>query len=429
MHPPTRAAVTVLALALAGCTTPAAGGSATTATPDADVALELPTAPEDDRVDTGRPVFSDPTRITNPLFPIADLDSGLLLGNGDANLLRVETTLLPDTRTIAWDGQEVETLASQYLAYEDGRLAEVAIDWYAQADDGSVWYFGEDVWNYDDGVVADTEGTWLAGREGPPGMIMPADPEVGDVYRPENAPGVVFEEVTVRDVAADGAVTVEELHMDGVREDKVFAPGYGEFRTGRAGDLEDLAVGVPTDALDGAPPASLTELTAGAGAVFDAAVADDWPAAAAGLDELETAWDAHRGGTKVPALLRAQMERALAALRGDALVPAVAGHNRSGAAKTALDVAQAALDLELRHRPPHEVDRDRFDLWSRQLLVDVGDAEAGAVAGDVAVLERLRDRFPRDEGIDAVLEDLRAAADEEDLATVAERAPDLVDQR
>ena len=28
-------------------------------------------------------------------------------------------------------------------------------------------------------------------------MIMPADPQVGDVYRPENMPGFVFEEVVV----------------------------------------------------------------------------------------------------------------------------------------------------------------------------------------------------------------------------------------
>ena len=33
-------------------------------------------------------------------------------------------------------------------------------------------------------------------------MIMPADPRVGDVYRPENIPGLVFEEVTVKETAA-----------------------------------------------------------------------------------------------------------------------------------------------------------------------------------------------------------------------------------
>jgi hypothetical protein len=86
----------------------------------------------------------------------------------------------------------------QYVAYSGGRILEVALDWYAQADDGSVWYFGEDVFNYEDGVVADTHGTWLAGRDGPPGMIMPANPAGDQVYRPENIPGLVFEEVTVK---------------------------------------------------------------------------------------------------------------------------------------------------------------------------------------------------------------------------------------
>ncbi len=52
---------------------------------------------------------------------------------------------------------------------------------YAQADDGSVWYFGEDVFDFRDGAIVVTEGTWLAGRDGPAAMIMPADPQVGDV--------------------------------------------------------------------------------------------------------------------------------------------------------------------------------------------------------------------------------------------------------
>jgi hypothetical protein len=69
----------------------------------------------------------------------------VLLGHVDGKPFRSETTLLHDTERIAWDGQVVETLVSQYVAYLDGRLEEVARDRYAQADDGSVWYFGEDV--------------------------------------------------------------------------------------------------------------------------------------------------------------------------------------------------------------------------------------------------------------------------------------------
>jgi len=41
----------------------------------------------------------------------------------------------------------------------DGRIQEVAIDRYAQADDGSVWYFGEDYSAFEEGKVTDTEGT------------------------------------------------------------------------------------------------------------------------------------------------------------------------------------------------------------------------------------------------------------------------------
>ena len=152
-------------------------------------------------------------------------------------------------------GQPVETLVSQYVAYLDGRIEEVALDHYAQADDGSVWYFGEDVFDYSDGAIVDTEGTWLAGKDGPAAMIMPADPKVGDVYRAENIPGVVFEEVRVKDVdktaqgprgPVAGAMVARELHVDGTRDDKAFAPGYGEFFTGAGGDVEAMALAVRT---------------------------------------------------------------------------------------------------------------------------------------------------------------------------------------
>ena len=80
-------------------------------------------------------------------------------GQVDDKPFRTEVTLLPDTRPIPWRGKSVDTAIFQYVAYLDGRIHEVAMDSYAQADDGSVWYFAEDVSNYEDGKVADTEGT------------------------------------------------------------------------------------------------------------------------------------------------------------------------------------------------------------------------------------------------------------------------------
>ena len=161
----------------------------------------LPVAPDAERVDLVAPPFSNPTSVTNPLFPISRLDSVVLNGRVDGKTFRTETTLVPETRVIEWSpGQCVRTLVSQYVAYLDGRIQEVALDFYAQADDGSVWYFGEDVYNYKRGAVADTSGTWLAGKEGPAAMIMPANPRLGDVHRPENVPGLVWEEVEVTEV-------------------------------------------------------------------------------------------------------------------------------------------------------------------------------------------------------------------------------------
>ncbi|MEX2237997.1 MAG: hypothetical protein WEB00_10725 [Dehalococcoidia bacterium] len=411
--------------------------------PTADAAEEpdaLPTRPESERVDTEEPSFSNPTDVTNPLFPISDLHSVVLLGNVDGHLLRVETTFLPGTKIIDLDGTEVETLESQYVAFLDGRIEEVALDWYAQADDGAVWYLGEDVFNYEDGAVADTEGTWLAGRDGPAAMIMPADPQAGDVYRPENIPDIVFEEVTVMSIgdtvdgpqgSVEGAIVAEELHMDGSYEEKIFAPGYGEFSSGIGGDLEALAIAVPTDALSEPTPAELETLFSGAIAIFEAALADDTESVSATLDEMEAAWADFRDAGDVPELLAVQMDHALAALRGDAIFPAAEANNASGAAKAAIDVAMATLDLQLRHRLPAEIDLARFDLWTRQVIIDATGDEPSHIAGDVTVLEWIWDRFAHtvDDAaaadIEAHLEELRTAADDEDVEAAAEAAAGL----
>ena len=236
-------ALSILAACGAGTTT-----AATTTT--------VPAATDEHRVDLETPVFSHPTEITNPLFPM--LTHVVQLGDDAGEALRVEVTLSPTTKTIEWEGNAVEVVVSEFTGYLDGKLAETATDYFAQADDGSVWYFGEDVTNYEkDGTVKDHEGTWLAGKDGPPGMIMPADPKVGDVFRPENIPDLVFEEVTVLETGltvdgpsgpVDGAVKVRERLMDGTTEDKVYAPGYGEFRAETEDEFYEVKLALPTDA-------------------------------------------------------------------------------------------------------------------------------------------------------------------------------------
>jgi hypothetical protein len=364
--------------------------------PQPAVPTGLPVAPATKRVDLARPTFSDPTTITNPLFPVPEGSSNLLLGTVDDQAFRTEVTVLADPRIIEWDGQLVATLVSQYTAYLGGRIHEVAYDFYAQADDGSVWYFGEDVFNFKNGAIADTHGTWIAGKDGPAAMIMPADPRVGDVYRPENIPGFVFEEVTVKSVGqelqgplgpADGGIVVEELHMDGNLEDKTFAPGYGEFYTSGGGDTEALAMAVPTDAASGPVPAELETLAVGALEVFAAAGSADWAAASAAVERMTAAWEAH-STSEVPAMVEPLMTRSL-----EGLSRAVAARDVPGARQAAIDTARWSLDLQLRHRLASEIDMARFDLWLAQLQVDAAAGDVAAVNGDFFTLDYIRDRI------------------------------------
>jgi hypothetical protein len=67
----------------------------------------------------------------------------------------------------------------------DGELVERTLDWFAQDRDGNVWYLGEDTTAYKNGRPS-SAGSWEAGVDGAlPGIIMKADPKVGDAYRQE----------------------------------------------------------------------------------------------------------------------------------------------------------------------------------------------------------------------------------------------------
>jgi hypothetical protein len=359
---------------------------------------ELPLAPENKRLDLELPPFSNPTEITNPLFPISALESVVFSGRVDDKPFHTETTLLPETRVIEWaPGEYVETQASQYFAYLDGRIEEVATDYYAQADDGSVWYFGEQVFDYDErGLVDSTEGSWLAGKHGPPEMIMPSDPQVGDVHRAENIPAIAFEELTIIEVGqtmpgptgpVEGIMVASELHDDGTTSEKVFAPGYGEFFSAHQGDIEAMALAVPADTAGAPAPPELETMSTASGSVLDAVEDEGWAAASASADEVERAWMAYRQG-EVPPRIAGELNRGL-----DALDEAIAARDQASAGTAAIDVAGSALDLKLRHEPQAEIDLDRFDLWARQILVDASAGDQGGVNGDIATIKWIRDRF------------------------------------
>jgi hypothetical protein len=408
----------------------AIGSGAPAGTIPQPVVRGLDVAPASERVDLAMPTFSDPTNITNPLFPVSKQRSVLFLGHVDGEPFRTEVTLLPFTRIVEWQGQRVETLVSQYMAYLDGRIQEVAYDLYAQADDGSVWYFGEDVSDFRDGAIVTKEGTWLAGKDAPAAMIMPGHPAVGDVYRTENSPGFAFEEVTVTSVdrtlagpvgPIQGGLVAQELHMDGKTEDKQFAPGYGEFYTADGPDVEALALAVPTDASEQQlpQPASMEAATL---AVIDAARRGDWSAASGSVDDLARAWASLPNG-EVPKLVTPKISAAIGSLS-----TAVGHRDAARSQQAAIDVAQSSLDLQLRDTPVSQVDRARMDLWTRHLILDAAAGATGAVNGDVFTLGYMRDRILGSlsqtdlTSVNTRLQHLEVAAADGDLAKASAQA-------
>ena len=107
--------------------------------------------------------------------------------------------------------------------YTNGEVTELTRDWFAQDTLGNVWYFGEDVKEYSGGQLVGTAGSWLAGVDGGlPGIVMEADPQVGDQYRQEYLKHVAEDMAEV--LSLDGEAAVLAGTFTGCVVTKDFSP-------------------------------------------------------------------------------------------------------------------------------------------------------------------------------------------------------------
>lgn len=125
--------------------------------------------------------------IDNEWFPLPVGQKWVLEGEDEGVTIRVEITVLDETQDIAG----VTTRVVEEAEYEDDEVVEVSRNFFVQAPDGTVCYYGEDVDIYENGEVVSHEGSWRAGEgKNMPGIIMPADPKVGMIFHQEYAPGI-----------------------------------------------------------------------------------------------------------------------------------------------------------------------------------------------------------------------------------------------
>ncbi len=143
------------------------------------------------------------SNINNPYLSLPIGKKMVFEAQKEDGLERIELFVPGWTKTI----MGVETLVFWDKVYVNDQLVEDTRDYLAQHKNGDVWYFGENVDNYEAGKLKDHEGAWIAGIDGAkPGIWMLNNPQVGDEYRQEYYAGKAEDMAKV--IAVDETVTV-----------------------------------------------------------------------------------------------------------------------------------------------------------------------------------------------------------------------------
>lgn len=106
---------------------------------------------------------------------------------------KVELTITVTDKTKVVDGVTTRVVVEKET--HDGEVVEIAKNYFAICKEtNSVFYFGEDVDNYENGKIVDHHGSWLAGQnKAEAGLIMPGIVLVGSKYQQEVAPNVAMD--------------------------------------------------------------------------------------------------------------------------------------------------------------------------------------------------------------------------------------------
>ncbi len=159
----------------------------------------------------------------------------VLEGKSGGQTTVLTVTVLKETKVV--DG--VETRVVEEKEAVNGQPAEISRNYFAiSKKSGDVFYFGEDVDEYQNGRVVAHGGSWLSGVNGAKfGLMIPANPVVGMRYQQEVAPKVAMDRaeiVSLTDTLETPAgkfvqclKTKETSGIEKGSEYKYYAPGIG----------------------------------------------------------------------------------------------------------------------------------------------------------------------------------------------------------
>jgi uncharacterized protein YbaA (DUF1428 family) len=218
--------------------------------------------------------FTHPTEITNPYFPLVAGTrftwEGHATDEGERLRRKVVFTVTDLTKVI--DG--VRTVVAWDRDYTDGELEEVELTFFAQDDDGTIWYFGEYPEELDGDTIVKTP-TWIPGVHGArAGVMMQAAPRLGNPSYAEGWGGTdvnwtdrgkVHQVGQLTCVPLDcysDVVVIDEFNPEepGAHQLKYFAPGVGGIRVGWRGAKEEEREVLNLVSLEQLSPEEMDEL-------------------------------------------------------------------------------------------------------------------------------------------------------------------------
>jgi hypothetical protein len=199
-------------------------------------------------------------QIDNPYYPLLPGAKWVYEARlEDGTVERNEIEVLSEARQV----NGVAATVVHDVVYVEGVKVEETFDWYAQDKDGNVWYLGEQVDNYENGVLVDHAGSWEWGMDDAlPGIIMWADPSahLNEDYYQEYYAGEAEDKGRVLSTSESVIVpfgsfeNVVQTHdfsaIDSkLRENKYYAAGIGVIKE------VDLTTGEEVLLIEFMPPA------------------------------------------------------------------------------------------------------------------------------------------------------------------------------
>ena len=200
--------------------------------------------------------FVDPLEIgnsvtPNPYFPLVNGNEWVYKAegideDGEPFTETIAVTVTDKTKLI--DG--ITCLVVKDIVFINDELVEDTDDWYAQDQQGNVWYCGEIAENYEtfegdnpnNAELTDVDGSWKAGRDGAKaGISLPGYAVIGETFRQEvlwrEAEDVIeilstsgTETTPIANCNGDCLVTRDFTPLDpGIEELKYYLPGLGKI--------------------------------------------------------------------------------------------------------------------------------------------------------------------------------------------------------